>query len=258
MGKISIIIVNYNSGDFLKQCLKSIQSSVKCNYEVIIVDNASKDNSFYECRKLFGDNINFKFISAGGNLGFAKANNLGVENSNGNIIHFLNPDTELSQEITFDYQFIQDNPNLVGINKLRNPDGTIVKSDHLIPTLENYIKAIFGKGYRWYIGASVIISRDNFYKIKKWNEQYFMYYEDLDLFYQIAKNKIKCKILPSIIMHIGGGCSSNVWSNKERLNRVTEAEKKFYKINNIAWEYPIIKCISTIQKQYKALIKRNL
>lgn len=251
MPKVSIIIVNYNSGDYLFRCLKSISNNVLCEYEVIIVDNQSSDTSFINCMNHF-DNEKFKFINAHSNLGFAKGNNVGVKQSSGDILHFLNPDTELPKGITDDYLRTFDNPDIVYINKLQNLDKTIVKSGHLIPTIENYLKSLFGQGEKWHIGASVILSKENFYKIGEWNEAYFMYYEDLDLFYRIYRYKLKVEILPSIILHIGGGCSSNVWSNKERIKKVLKAEKQFYKINGIYWQYKIVKALHQLYEVYKS------
>lgn len=250
MPKLSIIIVNYNSGKFLFNCLQSIQQNVTIDHEVIIVDNNSDDNSFNICKACYVNN-NYKFIQTGENLGFAKANNIGVRSSNGSIIHFLNPDTILPQGISNDYMVALEQPDCVYINQLRNPDGSFVKISHIIPTIGNYLKSLIGKGYKWSIGASIIISRKIFDFIGGWNESYFMYFEDLDLFYKLSNNKICCKPLNSTIFHAGGGCSSNVWTNKERQKKVNKAEKLFYKTNGILWQYPIIKMFHKLYQLFK-------
>lgn len=242
--KISIIIVNYTSGEFLMNCLCSIKQSVTCNHEVIVVDNDSLDDSFNRCKTIFRLK-NYRFVEAGGNIGFAKGNNLGVNYASGDIFHFLNPDTILYPTINADYMTAMSSPNNSYINKLINPDGTIANKSHLLPSLKYYLKAIFGKKWNWYIGASVIISRENFERIGRWNEQYFMYAEDLDLFYKMAQNDILSVELTSQITHIGGGCSSNVWNDKEKSKKKNDAYRLFFKINNIRWQYPIIRILSS-------------
>ena len=86
-----------------------------------------------------------------------------------------------------------------------------------------------------------MISKENYLKINKWSEGFFMYYEDLDFFYKLSKQKIETSVGNAIIFHAGGGCSSNVWSSQERLKIVNKSEKLFYKLNNIYWQYYPIK-----------------
>jgi len=122
----SIIIVNYNSKRLLYNCVNSIVNSLSdIDYEVIVVDNNSSDNSFELCRSISDERI--KMISSSENLGFAKANNLGVKCSSGRIIHFLNPDTEVDDKLIEDYKrVIRDSSNnYVYVNPLRDTDGTV-------------------------------------------------------------------------------------------------------------------------------------
>ena len=90
--KFSIIIVSFNTEDFLKKCLTSIKENVssRIKYEVIVVDNASKDNSVEMVKKEFPEVI---LITSKQNLGFAKANNLGLKKAKGDYVLFLNSDT---------------------------------------------------------------------------------------------------------------------------------------------------------------------
>src|SRR5258708_33569075 len=93
MIELSIIIVSYNSGEFLRKCLESIQESKFKNLEVIVVDNASKDNP----KKIIKDFPNVIFIKNKENLGFSKANNLGLKKASGKYVLFLNPDTAVGK-----------------------------------------------------------------------------------------------------------------------------------------------------------------
>jgi GT2 family glycosyltransferase len=90
---LSIIIVNYNGGDELIACLQSLLDAAESIlFEVIVVDNDSSDSSMERAEKIF---TSFKFIRAGENLGFAKANNLGLKHLTGRHAMLLNPDTEV-------------------------------------------------------------------------------------------------------------------------------------------------------------------
>src|SRR3989344_2278413 len=101
---LSIIIVNYNTKEFLKRCINSIIENVKgVSYEIIIVDNASSDGSPSEISRLrqdFGGQANIKAILNKENVGFSKANNIGIKASdkNSKYVLFLNPDTVVQNQ----------------------------------------------------------------------------------------------------------------------------------------------------------------
>lgn len=252
---ISIIIVNYNSKDLLLACLESILHNIFVKYEVVVVDNASTDDSYLKAKNAINDQ-RFKFVESDKNLGFAKANNLGYRYSVGNILHFLNPDTLLSPALNKEYEQIVKKPSNVYVSPLINPDGSIANSRNVIPTISNEIyRLIFkSKVKYWYIGASVIISKENFEKIHYWTEDYFMYSEDLDLFYKINRHSIPVRILNAQIIHLGGGCSSSVWASLEREIYIEKSYKKFFKINRSIIEYYLIKILELI---YLLIISPN-
>ena len=88
--KISIIILNYNAGQLLLDCVESIKNTDYENYEIIVVDNASKDNSHKECKKKFPE---IELIENDRNLGYCEGNNVGIRNVKGEFVVVLNPDT---------------------------------------------------------------------------------------------------------------------------------------------------------------------
>jgi glycosyltransferase involved in cell wall biosynthesis len=93
MPQLSIIIVNWNSKDFLRKCLQSIYTCTReISFEIIVVDGASFDGCGEMLAREFPD---VRFIQSEKNIGFARANNLGFEQSHGEEILFLNPDTEI-------------------------------------------------------------------------------------------------------------------------------------------------------------------
>jgi GT2 family glycosyltransferase len=96
---ISVIIVNYNVKELLEQCIKSVFSSVRnYKFEILVVDNNSYDGSVEYINDKFPGNPNIRVIASDINLGFAKANNLGIKNANGEYILILNPDTILKED----------------------------------------------------------------------------------------------------------------------------------------------------------------
>ena len=92
---ISIIILNYNSSDLLTNCVSSILDSNLTDYEIIVVDNLSSDNSHKECKKKFEEII---LIENNENLGYCEGNNVGLRIAKGEFIIILNPDTTVSSD----------------------------------------------------------------------------------------------------------------------------------------------------------------
>src|SRR3989304_5578481 len=124
MSMLSIIIVNWNTGYMLKDCLHSIFNSINSfPYEITIVDNASTDNSI-KLTAEFHNKINILFNRK--NYGFAKANNQAIKICNGKYILLLNPDTILNgKAIKYMLDYLENNSKtgVVGC-KLNNPDGS--------------------------------------------------------------------------------------------------------------------------------------
>ena len=197
MTSLSIIIVNYKSWSVLEKCLESILSQGIDDIEVIIVDNNSNDGLITKFKKKY---INFKWISNKINAGFSKACNQGAEIAKNEYYLFLNPDTELEKNSLVKMKSIIDNfPNsILSISQLdsdgnigfpygnflsiRTFNGIIRFLDRLI-SLENrninnekpFIKP------NWVSGSFLLIDRKNFNKLGGWDEDYWMYYEDMDL-----------------------------------------------------------------------------
>ena len=90
---ISIIILNYNAGNLLIDCVSSIMKSNIKDFEIILIDNCSSDNSHLECKKKF-DNV--KLIENKENLGCCEGNNVGLRVAQGEFIVILNPDTTVT------------------------------------------------------------------------------------------------------------------------------------------------------------------
>ena len=124
---LSVIIINYNTVDFLGRCLSTIEKQHNVDAEVIVVDNCSKDGSAEFVRKRFPS---VRLIANDQNLGFSKANNQALDVCNGTNVYFLNPDTEIRNNAfkhMIDFMDSHSNVGLAG-TRLINPDGTLQSS----------------------------------------------------------------------------------------------------------------------------------
>jgi len=231
--ELSIIIVNWNSREFLRECLRRVfQSQCAVPYEVIVVDNASYDGSEEMLRKDFPETI---FVQAPSNLGFARGNNLGVTFSNGRLLLFLNPDTEIEEHSLQKLVSAADASVDIGIvgARLINSDGTLqFESIKAFPTLLNqlleshYLQHKFPLLRMWGIeplvsgvispttvdvvsGACLLVKRDVFASIGGFCTQYFMYSEDVDLCWRARKlGRTVVFAGQAEVVHHGGGSSA--------------------------------------------------
>jgi GT2 family glycosyltransferase len=238
--KVSIIIVNFNSGDLLKNCLSSICHHVEVDFEVIVYDNASADTSI---SSLTGDH-RITIIRGKENLGFARANNLAAAHASGAFLHFLNPDIVVTQSLNDAYkQILASNDESIRVTGLTNEAGQLQKNRHLIPRLGNLFRYITGRSdvAYWNLGASLVMPANTFNKIGKWPEDYFMYAEDLDLFYAAFRQKVTVKYMDIHLMHIGRGTTKSIWSEEERAAIIEKSFMTFFRKYNALWEYYIIR-----------------
>lgn len=229
---LSIIIVSYNTKKTTKDCIKSIYLSLKnsnIKYELVVLDNASTDGSI----KMLEDFANlrpdsFKLIKNKTNLGFAKANNLGVKEAAGNYILFLNSDTVvLDNAVKKLFSFYKQNQKTINFlgGKLLNKDMTPQASAALFYTLPVVFAALFLKGDYWGLtrsspnqlskvdwisGACIITTKDCLSKIKGFDENIFMYMDEVDLLYRAKKAGMTTYFYPDArFIHLGSASSGS-------------------------------------------------
>ncbi|MCX8057314.1 MAG: glycosyltransferase [Ignavibacteria bacterium] len=253
MVELSIIIVNYNVKAFLQNCLLSIlKATEKISSEIIVVDNASDDGSVEIVKKNFP---NVKLIESKENLGFSRANNIGLKISQGKYICLINPDT-IVEENTFEemIQFMERNPE-VGLAgcKILNPDGTFqlacrrsfptpwVAFTKIIGLSKVFPKSkLFAKYNLTYLdenksyevdavsGSFMFFRREVYEKIGGLDETFFMYGEDLDYCYRVKKAGYKVYYVHSTkIIHFKG--ESTKRSNIDELKHFYDAMRLFVK-----------------------------
>ena len=225
---VSIVIVNYKSWKDLNNCLESLSEidSSKFSLETIVVDNFSNDGKLDEYSKEFK---NVTFIQNSGNNGFANGCNVGANYSNGEYLFFLNPDTIVYKKAIEELlDLAKKNPELgiISCNQ-KNIAGKEEEKIRIFPsliTLFGFTRAIYRRmssKYKqvinskesiifpdWVSGSVVFISKKWFEKINKWNEDYWMYFEDVDLSKKVTDNNGKVALLKNVdIIHNHGGAS---------------------------------------------------
>lgn len=199
--ELSIIIVNYNGKLFLKDCLESISNCLKSVvYEIIIIDNNSSDDS---CNYIKEKHKDVTLIESMTNLGFGKGNNEAVKRASGKHLLLLNNDTILLNDLSPLISFInkEKNTGAIGINML-NSDKKYLQAAGKFPDFLNlfwmklafkintdFIKGNFKKEYYevdWLTGSFLLIPKKVYDEVGGFDEDYFLYVEDVDLCKRIA------------------------------------------------------------------------
>ncbi|WP_193316078.1 glycosyltransferase [Flavicella marina] len=226
---LSIVIVNYRSWRHLEKCLDSILAidSAKFSIEVIVVDNDLMTEDRAQFQKRF-DSVSI--VGNTGNNGFANGCNYGANLATGDFLMFLNPDTIVNQE-AFEKMLlaIENNPEygIVSCTQL-NKNGDKEKEIRFFPNTKVlfglfrafyriFNKKILQEKYQdskavifpdWVSGSLILIRRDDFITVGGWNEDYWMYFEDVDLCKKVTDIGKKIALLRNVnIIHNHGGAS---------------------------------------------------
>ncbi|MFD1315570.1 glycosyltransferase family 2 protein [Namhaeicola litoreus] len=204
---LSIVIVHFRVKEFLWLCLSSLQEAcASISYEIIVVDNASQDESQ---DFIVGHFKNLHWIQNTENLGFAKANNQGVDKAKGKYVLILNPDTVLSKKSIESFISFASTKNNFGVIGLKMIDGGglyLPESKRNIPTPFIALKKLLGKNKAYYAddlnnkdvgevdvlpGACMLLKRSVYVDVGGFSEDFFMYGEDIDLCFRLLKEGFK-------------------------------------------------------------------
>lgn len=220
---LSIIIVSYNVKHLLENCLHSVSKAIEgIEAEVIVIDNASSDNSIGYLQPLFPA---FRFIPNFANEGFARANNKALAISTGKFVLFLNPDTIVPPDCFHKcIAFLESNPSAGALGvKMLNGDGEFLpESKRGFPTpVVSLLKLSGISSSRYYLshldkdkvqevdvlsGAFMMVKKGVLERTGGFDERFFMYAEDIDLSYRIQKAGYKNFYFPgTTITHFKGG-----------------------------------------------------
>lgn len=230
MVNLSIIVLNYNTKELTLACIESLIDQYKRELEndeieVILVDNASKDNSVTSIKKKILGINNISIIENEENLGFAKGCNIGVKKSKGKYILFLNSDTQVLGRGFLKMTEFLDANSTIGIlgGKLLNPDSSPQPSAGKFYTLFNLFLMLTGAevflGIRkspriiskvdWVSGGCMMIKKSLFEKLSGFDENFFMYIEDMEMCFRADKLGFKTYFYPDIkVVHKTLGSSS--------------------------------------------------
>lgn len=248
--KVFIIILNYNGFNDTLECIKSLEKLTYKNYEIVIVDNNSTDNSFNQLKKVFGEK--YKLISSGKNKGFAFGNNIGIKyalENEAEYILLINNDTIVEHDF------------LSILVKTAEEDEKIGISTGLILNYNNKNKVWYGGGEidwnRFYgyhtdenrdineikignrevtfaTGCLMLLKKEVIDKVGLLPEEYFMYYEDVDYCAKVKEAGYKIIYNPnSIIYHkISSSSGENEspfaveWNTRNRLRFMNKYRSK--------------------------------
>ncbi len=228
MKDISIILINYNTAKFTLDCIASIykKSAKSIEFEIIVVDN----NSEVEDYKILCEGLKKRpdiiLHSSTLNTGFGGGNMLGVQHAKGQYILFINNDVVLKNDVlSITYNFMESNPN-VGVCTAQNFD----EHNNFVPSFDHdkgLRKLIFGRGFLEAInpkkypkrkqqykaplevnfvnGAFMFFRRNSFEKVKGFDPNIFLYFEEMDICYRMRKQGHKIMLLPQAeIVHFQG------------------------------------------------------
>ncbi len=263
---LSIIIVNYNTGKLTKQCIKSIlASNPKVDFEIIVVDNSSSDDSVEMLRADFSD---IKILESP-NLGLAHGINLAMKKAKGEYILNLNPDVMVIDDaITKMIKFMRENPKagVVGA-KLVNPNGTIQRScfRFITPSTILYRRTFLGKlpwakrqlswflmedwdhlsakKVGWMLLACIMVRKKAILEVGLVDERYFLYFEDVDWCRRFWEKGYEVIYFPFAEMahyHKRSSAEKNVFIslfNKTTRIHISSALKYLWKFKG-HWKFP--------------------
>jgi len=250
---ISIVILNYNSIDFLKGCLESIEKSElnHVSVEIVVVDNASTDDSVAVIRHEYPE---VKLIASKKNKGFAAGNNLAVKKTRGKYILFLNPDTVLEPNTLYKvYEYMEKHKDVgVATPRLELANGELDYSTHRgfptplnalffftgIANLFPKIKIFAGYTHGWKLddpsphevgvisGAFFFVRRKAAKEVGWWDEDYFWYGEDIEFSYSLKEAGWKVMFLPKVHTLHYKGVTSGIKKHTKKVSKASKETRK--------------------------------
>ncbi|MFY9740456.1 MAG: glycosyltransferase family 2 protein [Candidatus Sulfotelmatobacter sp.] len=227
--KLSIVIICWNDWKVLENCLRSIfEGTHKISFEVIVSDNGSTDGSVEKIRARFPA---VRVLENGANLGFAKGNNAGIEQAQGDYVLILNPDT-IIHNASLDrwIEFAEKHPEAGAFGcRVQNPDGTYQRSARPFPTITRYLFAavylrflghvrrpVLTPEYDWWkgdtereidwqSGCCVMFRGDLLKTLDGFDERFFYQFEEVDLCRRVWSAGYRIRFTPEAsITHLGG------------------------------------------------------
>lgn len=280
MIRLSIVIVNHNAKDYLRQCLTSLygfQSSL--SFEIIVVDNKSHDGS---CAMIRQDHPQVHLIENRENVGFARGNNIGIKESQGEYILLLNSDTKVvDNAIDKLVAFLDSRPDVAVVtSRLVYRNMTDQGVARMFPTPMN---ALFGrrslltrlfpnnkysKRYMisrrnqseepfevdWVSGACLMVRKKVIEDVGLLDERFFMYWEDADLCFRIKQKKWKIYCIPEAIVIHFEGKSSQKQKNSRMIIEFNKNVYRYYRKHHIKHVFGLRNLVAVLGLTARTLI----
>lgn len=247
--KLSIVIVHYNTPQFLSACLESLTGDrgIPHDWEIVVVDNASSDHAAADLLEL-RDTYSFTLIRNDKNEGFSRANNAAIKRSTGEYVLLLNPDTEASKDALTRVMSYMDEHEKVGIAtpRVELPGGAIDDACHRgFPTPWNSLchfsglawmfpTSTFFNGYHLGyqdmekiheidagVGACMMIRRTVGDRLGWLDEDYFWYGEDIDICYRAKQAGYLVVYIPDVAILHHKGVSSGIKKESQGISSAT-------------------------------------
>lgn len=258
---LSIIILSYNTSELTKRCIESLlklygNELSKNIIEIIILDNASTDESVTRIKEEIKKAKNIYLFESKKNVGFSKGNNTAAKKAKGAYLLFLNSDTQVKEKGFLQMVEYIKQRQRIGIlgGNLLNSDGSMQPSTGVfyniwnVPFLLFGLEKIgFGRGspskisqVDWVSGACMLIKKDLFDTMNGFDERLFMYMEDMDFCFRAKKLGFKTFFYPNaIIIHKREGSSNRSYA----IMSIYQGLLYFFKKHNSRLEYFIIKLL---------------
>lgn len=278
---VSVIIVNYNTKQLLADCLQSLyQHTYGVGFEVIVVDNASIDGSVQMVESDYPDVI---LLKSSQNLGFGRANNVACSRACGRYLFLLNPDTILlNNAIKLFYDFAENNIDkpvflgsilldehnlpthsygkfptlrgtlLIALNTYTSFIGTnFIRNEEEIPSITSeYLNVDY------ITGADLFVLKSVFETCGRFDERFFMYFEETDLQLNAAKHGYKRMLIdtPKIVHYYSASFESVSKKSFSKMMIVTKSLFLFLKKHNNPFKYYTFRCLYAILRFLPAIM----
>lgn len=267
MTELSIIIVSWNTVDLLDACLGSIMAHPpRRHFEVIVVDNASTDGSVQMVRRQYPD---VTLLKNENNVGFARANNQGIQQASGRHLLLLNPDTEVRADaLETLLDFLERNGSVGAVGaRILNRDGTLQHSCYPAPTLFNEWLHLFHldrerregmeswdvtqpRAVEVLLGACIMVRGEALDDVGPLDERFFMYSEEVDFCHRLREAGWSLYWVPQAqVVHYGG--QSTRQAATDMFLRLYEGKLLYFRKHRgrgAAWLYKLILLIGSLPR----------
>ena len=272
---VSVVVVSWNTRKLLLECLASLERDQLCSglsVETIVVDNASDDESAAAVACSFPDT---DVVALGENIGFAAANNLGIERSSGRSILILNPDTVVQPGALAALWRTLNAAGHVGMTApvLLNPDGTVQSAGYRFPGMTQALLDIFpvhpriagsrlngrfspGDGFTPFridhpLGACMLVRREVVDRVGDFDTGYFLYSEEIDWCRRITDGGWTILCAPSArVVHLGGQSTGQVAGRTQQM--LHQSRARYFR----SWKSPAFLSALNMLIRFGATMRR--